>query len=154
MATGPIKGVRIPVKLPWKGATNGKDQFVSMKAPVAKFLKMDSASTSDLEYQVKINKKDEPNKKIPGTKEVTRRRRPGYKTRSVMIQFGDNKTGKKKRVSIGLGVGSRYSIQFPITSSTLISDVVKYFESGKGKGLSVVRVTDVTTGQGYALIDT
>lgn len=148
----PVTGVRIPVKLPWKGATDDKDQFVAIKEPVAKFLKFDSAKRSELEYQVDVQKKDEEGKKISGTTKVTRRRRPGYRQRSVKLTFEqggkNNKTGKKVKV----GKDSYASIQFPITTSVPIASVIEYFETGKGKGLGVLKVTDVNSGQGYNLI--
>lgn len=148
--TGPVKGVRIPVKLPWKGATDNKEQFVSIKKPVAEFLKFDTADRKDLEYQVKIDKKDSEGKKVKGKTNVTRRRRPGYRQRSVKVDFDLGKKGNGKGQKVGNK--NRKSISFPITPSVAIAEVVEYFETGKGKDLKVVKVTDMTTGQGYAII--
>lgn len=56
----PLKGVRIPVKLPWKGVAFDDEQFVSMKAPVAEYLKLKSATKKDLAYQgiIRYKKRD------------------------------------------------------------------------------------------------
>ncbi len=143
---GLIKGTRIPVKLPWKGATDGEDQFVSMKQPVAEFLKMQSATKADLTYEVKVKKKGE----ATSTVTVKRRRRPGYRQRSIMVQFGLTKNGKQ--ITKSIGGKSVSSIQFPITKSVPIDDVVTYFESGAGKSLGIRRVVDVNSGQGYPVI--
>lgn len=153
MPTAPITGVRIPVKLPWKGATDNKDQFSAIKEPLAKFLKFNKAKRSDLEYKVKVQKKDEAGQKVAGTELVTRRRRPGWRQRSIRLTFEQgtktNKTGKKVKI----GKLSYATVQFPITPSVAIAEVIEYFESGAGKGLGVLKVTDVNTGQGYNLID-
>ena len=159
MATSPSLGVRIPVKLPWKGATDNTEQFVSMKAPVAKKLGFTSAKKSELEYKVKIQKKDKADgTKVSGTTEVTRRRRPGYRQRSIKLIFqtghkaGGGRSNTLQGKQIKIGSGSYKSIQFPITTSVLISEVVDYFESGNGKSLGVLKVIDVNSGQGYNLI--
>ncbi len=104
---GPIKGTRISVKLPWKGATDQEDQFVSMKQPVAEFLKIQSATNNDLTYEVKVKKKGE----ATGTTIVKRRRRPGYRQRSVKVEFGLTKNGKQITKSIGGKTVA--SVQFP-----------------------------------------
>lgn len=150
MAKGPILGTRIPVKLPWKGATNNEEQFVSMKAPVAQFLGFNKANQNDLLYEVEIKKLDKPGEKVQGTTKIKRRRRPGYRQRSVKIYFGDPKTGK----SVTKKIGSKQvkSVQFPITTSVIINEVIEYFETGGGKNLQVVKVVDANSGQGYPVI--
>ncbi len=152
MAKGPIFGTRIPVKLPWKGATNNEDQFVSIKAPVAEFLGFNKANNGDLKYNVKVKKLDKPGEVVQGEAKVPRRRRPGYKQRSVRIYFGDPKTGKP--VSKKVGTKQVKSLQFPITKSVVINEVVEYFETGGGKKLQVVRVVDANSGQGYPVTST
>lgn len=140
-----IKGTRIPIKLPWKGATNDEDQFAAIKKPVADFLKFKPASKADLTYYVKVKKKDKNGEKVAGTKEVARRRRPGNKTRSIRLLFDPDKKAKIQ--------GKSYSsLQFAITSSVVISEVIDYFETGAGKGLGVIRVIDANSGQGYPII--
>ena len=142
---GGVKGTRVPIKLPWKGATNGEDQFAAIKKPVADFLKFNVASKADLTYYVEVQRKDKNGEKVGGTKKVARRRRPGNRTRSIRLQFDP-----KKKAKID---GKTYStIQFAITTSVVISEVVDYFESGAGKSLGVVRVTDANSGQGYPII--
>lgn len=150
MARKGIKGVRIPVKLPWKGATNNDDQFVSMKEPVAAWLGIDKANPNDLVYEVKAQKKDKAGEKVSGTTTIKRRRRPGYRQRSIRLEFGKNRQGNPLKKSIaGVSVAS---VQFPITKSTSINDVYNYFSSGKGKSLGVKRIVDVNSGQGYSII--
>lgn len=146
----PLVGTRVPVKLPWKGATDNSEQFVSMKDSVAKWLGFETAELKDLTYKVKIKKKGEGG----GTVEVERRRRPGYRQRAVRVSFGNKVTtsgGKTKRTPITIKVGSVSvsSIQFPITTSTSIHEVIKFFETGKGKNLKVKKVTEANTGQSY-----
>ena len=142
---GGVKGTRVPVKLPWKGATNGEDQFAAIKKPVADFLKFNVASKADLTYYVEVQRKDKNGEKVGGTKKVARRRRPGNRTRSIRLQFDP-----KKKANID---GKTYStIQFAITTSVVISEVVDYFETGPGKSLGVVRVTDANSGQGYPIV--
>lgn len=157
----PVLGVRIPVKLPWKGATNNTEQFVSMKAPVAKKLGFSSAKKTELEYKVEVQKKDKADgTKVSGKVTVTRRRRPGYRQRSVKLVFqaGHKGTpgGARSNTLVGKPItidSKQYkSIQFPITTSVAIAEVVEYFESGNGKNLNVLKVVDVNTGQGYNLI--
>ena len=145
----PTRGIRIPVKLPWKGATDKEDQFVSMKSTVAKYLKFDNATKDELEYEVTIQKKGDDK----GKTTVKRRRSPGYRQRSVKLTFQvGSGVGKTIGTKATIGGGSYASIQFPITTSVSISDVVNYFESGAGKGLKVLKVTDVNTGKGHNLI--
>lgn len=142
---GGVKGTRVPIKLPWKGATNDKDQFAAIKKPVADFLKFKPASKADLIYYVEVKKKDKNGEKVAGTKKVARRRRPGNKTRSIRLLFDPKKKAKIQ--------GKSYSsLQFAITSSVVISEVVDYFETGEGKSLGVVRVIDANSGQGYPVI--
>ena len=130
----PIKGVRIPVKLPWKGITNKEDQFVSMKDTVANFFGFDKASRADLTYEVKLNKKDKADgDKVGGTITVKRRRRPGYRQRSVRVVFQIGKTGKTTGAKVNVGGQSVKSIQFPITPSVSIEEVINFFEEGAGK---------------------
>ncbi len=149
---GVIRGVRIPVKLPWKGATDNTDQFVSMKEPVAKFLKFSSANSNDLEFDAKVNIKDGKDSKDTGTRTIKRRRSPGYKQRAIRLVFqigsGNKTTGAKARI----GNTSVATLQFPITKSVPINDVVTYFETGAGKSLKVLKVVDANTGKGYAII--
>ena len=83
---GGVKGTRVPVKLPWKGATNGEDQFAAIKKPVADFLKFNVASKADLTYYVEVQRKDKNGEKVGGTKKGARRRRPGNRTRSIRLQ--------------------------------------------------------------------
>lgn len=155
----PIEGNRIPVKLPFKGATDNSDQFVSMKAAVAKFLGLKEATETELEYDAKVNKKDKDRKPgdSGGVTIVKRRRRPGYRQRSVKITFvTGNKGGNgRKRTIVGsprkIGKGSYNSIQFPVTKSCSINDIIQWFESGGGSKLKVITVTDTSTGQSYPL---
>lgn len=138
---GPVKGTRIPVKLPWKGATNNEPQFVSMKDVVAGELGFDMAEDKDLEYEVAVKIKG-------GTKKVTRRRTPGYRTRAVRCEFGTTKNGKK--ITRKIGGKTVASFQFPITPSVPINEVVKFFEkNATAKKLKVKRVVEANTGQGY-----
>lgn len=146
---GPIKGMRVPIKLPFKGATDNSDQFSRIKLPVANFLKFDQAKKDELEYSVDVNKKDKTGEKSSVKVKVKRRRNPGYRTRSITIQFGNATSGKKIQQTVG--GKTVYSLSFPITSSVAISDVVEYFESGKGSGLKVIRVIDANSGQGYPI---
>ncbi len=140
-----ISGTRVPVKLPWLGATNNQPQFSSIKKPVADFLRFEAASKADLTYQVSVQKKDKNGEKVGGTAKVNRRRRPGNRRRSIRLQFAADKKAKIN--------GKSYStVQFAITPSVAIADVIDYFESGKGKGLGVIRVIDANSGQGYPII--
>jgi hypothetical protein len=155
----PIEGNRIPVKLPFKGATDNSDQFVSMKAIVAKFLELKEASLKDLEYDAKVNKLDKPGTGPASKTQVTvkRRRRPGYRQRSIKITFQTGRPAAVGRVSTLVGnkqkIGRRSykSIQFPITKSCSMNEILKWFETGGGSGLKVLVVTDVNTGQSYPL---
>ena len=140
MAKGPVKGTRIPVKLPWKGATSNEDQFVSMKDTIADLLGFGYADDKDLKYKVKVKTKN-------GSKTVTRRRRPGYRTRAVRCEFGKDANGN--RISKKIGGKTCESFQFPITTSVPIDEVVKFFETGGGKGLKVKRLVEANSGQGY-----
>lgn len=138
---GPIEGTRIPVKLPWKGATNNEPQFVSMKDVIAEELGFDMAEDKDLQYEVKVKTKG-------GAKTVIRRRRPGHRTRAVRCEFGTDRNGKKITRKIGSKTVS--SFQFPITASVAINEVVKFFETNAaGKKLKVKRLVEANTGQGY-----
>jgi hypothetical protein len=154
----PIAGNRIPVKLPWKGVTDNKDQFTSIKQPVAKYLKFDQATDTELEYTTKVSVKDSDGQKNPGKKEVKRRRRPGYRQRSIKLTFQQGRPASNGRRStltgkkIKIGANSYASINFPITKSVGIDDVIKYFEKGAGSGLGVLKVTDVNTGQSYPIL--
>lgn len=156
----PIEGNRIPVKLPWKGATDNSDQFVSMKAVVAKFLGIKEAAQAELEYPAKVNKKDKPNGAGPAVNNpviVKRRRRPGYRQRSIKITFQSGRPAEAGRTStlVGskkkVGRGSYASIQFPITKSCSINEIVQWFESGGGAKLKVLFITDASTGQSYPI---
>lgn len=149
----PAEGNRIPVKLPWKGISDNKEQFVSMKSTVAKFLGLGEATEKDLEYSTKIKKKGE------GGGEVTikRRRRPGFKQRSIKITFQTGRpaaAGRKSTLAgkkMKVGNNSYASIQFPITKSCGITDILEWFEAAPQKKLKVLTVTDTTTGQSYPL---
>ncbi|WP_319422068.1 hypothetical protein [Pleurocapsa sp. FMAR1] len=163
MATAPVRGIRVPIKLPFKGATDGTDQFVAMKEPVAKALKFDVATISDLNYQVKVTKKKNKKSNLPILKnekvDVTRRRRPGYRQRSVRIIFqtgGGSGIGLNKNPTVGakikVGSNSYKSLQFPITNSIPIEKVLEYFEKGNGKDLKALKVVEVNTGQSYPLL--
>lgn len=149
----PIEGNRIPVKLPFNGATDGKEQFVSMKAVVAAFLGLKEADKQNLEYTTTVKKKGSPG----GSVKVERRRRPGFRQRSIKITFQTGRpagngrkstiVGSKKKI----GRGSYASIQFPITKSCSINDIIQWFETGAGSKLKVLSITDVNTGQSYPL---
>lgn len=159
MANKPVQGVRIPVKLPWKGATDNKDQFVSIKEPVAKALKFDKATRADLVYEVEVNKKDKSDgTKVTGQTTVKRRRRPGYRQRGVRVVFqtGGTGSGTNKVPTVGkqikVGSSSYKSLQFPITSSVPIEEVIAYFETGAGSGLNALKIVEVNTGQSYPVI--
>jgi hypothetical protein len=154
----PIEGNRIPVKLPFKGATDNSDQFVSMKAIVAKFLGLKEATAIELEYNTKVNKKAKGESKGDNTlTTVKRRRRPGFRQRSVKLTFQSGRPAAAGRVStiVGskkkIGRKSYASIQFPITKSCSMNDIVRYFETGGGSNLKVLAVTDVNTGQSYPI---
>lgn len=145
---GPIAGVRVPVKLPWKGATDKTDQFSSIKLPVATFLKFEIAKKDDLLYETKVSKKNKDGSDSKQKATVKRRRKPTYRQRSVTVYFGSAKTGEPEKVSIG---GKNvYSISFPITKSVVMSEVVDYFETGKGRSLGVMRVVS-DQGEGYPI---
>jgi hypothetical protein len=159
MATAPSVGNRIPVKLPFKGATDNEPQFTSIKEPIAKFLKFEQATDNDLEYLVKVFKKNKNGETGQGAKvTIKRRRRPGYRQRSIKVTFqmghpaGNGRkstlTGKKVKI----GSASFASIQFPITKSVLMDDVIKYFETGAGASLKALKVTDVNSGQSYPIL--
>ena len=155
MATkvGPIKGVRVPVKLPWKGAAQDNDQFVSVKKPVAEYLKLDAASRADLTYKGKIRfKRRDADGNPTGdllSKVVDKIRRPGFRQRSIRVFFGNRNTGEPKGVIIG--TNKRKSFDFPVTKSVLISDIYDEFMTGKWKGLPVIKIVDTSTGQGYPI---
>lgn len=152
---GPIEGVRVPVKLPWKSLALNEEQFVSMKKPVAEFLKLKSATKQELTYKGEIRYKERDKDGNPTgnykTKRVDRIRRPGYKQRSIKIIFGDKKTGKRKQISIK-GAGRYYSVSFPVTKSISIEQIVNDFKFGDYKNFDVVRLEDVNSGQGYPTI--
>lgn len=156
----PIIGTRIPVKLPWKGATDNTEQFVSMKEPVAKWLGLSAATQAELEYTQKVDKKNKSGEKDTGAGAQTtikRRRRPGFRQRSVRVSFGSKAVqsgGRTKRTPNKKKIGGATvaSVQFPITKSVPINDIIKFFESGAGKSLGVKQVTDVTTGQSYPIV--
>jgi hypothetical protein len=149
----PAEGNRIPVKLPFKGISDGKDQFVSMKSTVADFLGLGEATEAELEYKTTIKKKGEGS----GSVTIKRRRRPGYRQRSVKITFRTGRPAATGRPSTLAGkkqkVGNKTyaSIQFPITKSCGMTDIIEWFEAPGQKKLGVLTVTDVTTGQSYPL---
>ena len=149
---GPIKGTYVPVKLPWVSAARKQPQFVSMKKPVAEFLKLDAATNKDLEYQGEVRYRTKSKDGKPGeikTVKVTRIRRPGHRIRSVQIIFGDRKTGTKKKQVVG--TRSCYSCNFPVTSGVPMSSVREEFMTGKWKSFPVIRIVNTTTGQGYPI---
>ena len=154
----PVAGNRIPVKLPWKGATDDKPQFVSMKQPIAEFFGFDKATREELSYKVKVQKKDKSGEKVTGTTEVTRRRRPGYRQRAIRVVFQMGRAGGSGRKStltgkqVKVGSGSYKSIQFPITTSVPIEEVINFFEKGGGSKLKALKIVEANTGQGYPLI--
>lgn len=155
----PTTGVRIPVKLPWKGATDNTDQFVSMKDSVAEFFGFDTATRQDLTYETKVNKKDKANgDKVSGQATVKRRRRPGYRQRAVIVVFQTGKKGSGSRSSTLVGKPVKVnnkeykSLQFPITTSVTIDEVISYFETGAGARLNALKVIDANSGQGYPVI--
>lgn len=153
-STGPLKGVRVPVKLPWKGVALNDEQFVSMKKPVAEYLKLKAATAKDLSYKgtIRYKKRDADGKPTGALleKQVKKIRRPGYRQRSITLIFGDKKTGLKKKVRIGKE--SRYSISFPVTKSISIEAIVQEFKFGDYKNFDVIRVIDANSGQGYPVV--
>lgn len=154
MAKGALEGVRVPVKLPWLGVAHNKEQFVSMKKPLAELLKLATAKKADLTYQgtIRYKKRDKdgnPTGDIT-TKKVTRIRRPGYRQRSIKLIFGNKKTGVLKKYGVGNKKVS--SVSFPVTKSVSIEAIVTSFRSGEYANLPVVRVVDMSTGQGYPTI--
>ena len=140
---GPISGTRIPVRLPWKGATDGESQYVSMKNVIAEKLGFDQATDAELNYVAKVKTKG-------GVKTVVRRRRPGYRTRAIRVEFGKNERGNK--IYRDIGNKQVNSFQFPITSSVPIEQVIKFFENNAaGKKLKAKRIVEANTGQGYPI---
>ena len=143
-----VKGARVNVKLPWKGVTDDKDQFVRMKRPVARLLGFDVVKTSDsdLTYKTKVQEKDEsPTKKVSGFDNVTRIRRAGYRQRSFTVFFEDAQKPQGEGNTL-----SFKSVSFPVTTSTGVYDVVKYFEGSIGKNLTITKLrTD--TGATYPI---
>ena len=154
MAKGPLEGVRVPVKLPWPGLAHNDDQFVSMKKPVAELLKLATAKKADLTYKSTLRYKKRDGDGNPTgnmtTKTVTRIRRPGYRQRSIKLIFGNKKTGVLKHYGVGNKKVS--SVNFPVTKSVSIEAIVTSFRSGEYANLPVVRVVDMSTGQGYPTI--
>lgn len=146
-----IKGTRIPVKLPWKGATDGKDQFVSIKEPVAEILGFELATEKDLKYEVTVYYNEYDNKgNVTSKKEkkVPRYRTPGHRTRAIRVEFGTNpRTGKAVKSKVGSQLVA--SFQFPITKSIAIAEVIDFFKTGKGKKLKAKRIVEANSGQGY-----
>jgi hypothetical protein len=151
---GPVKGVRIPVKLPWKGVAHDDEQFVSMKAPVANFLELQAADEKDLTYKGKILYKERNDDGKPvgslKSKEVTKTRIPGYRARSIKVIFGDRGTGQRETFN-GVDKIARSSISFPVTKSISITEIRQEFITGKWKNKPVVRIEDVNSGQGYPI---
>ena len=145
--------------MPWKGATNNQEQFVSMKDAVAEFLGFDKAKREQLSYEVTVQKKDKSNgEKVSGTTKIKRRRRPGYRQRSIIVIFQKGKAAAPGRKStlvgkpVTIGKSTYKSIQFPITKSVLIDEVIAYFETGAGAKLKALRIIDANSGQGYPII--
>lgn len=152
----PTLGTRIPIKLPWKGATDNKDQFVSMKDSVADFFGFEEATEQELTYKVKVQKKDKSDgEKVTGTVEVERPLRPGYRQRAIRVIFQKGKKGSGTKSSTLSGKAVKInnkeykSLQFPITTSVPINEVVNFFKKGAGSKLGALRIVDVNTGQGY-----
>ena len=131
-----VKGKRIIVELPFKGATDDKPQYVWMKDNVARFLRFEIKQATDLAYTLQLRKKDEPNQEVSGTTTVRRLRRPGYKQRAFTVVFDSPKTPPNNQKSFK-------SVSFPVTKSVSVYDVVTYFETGKGSNLGVIKlITD------------
>ena len=131
-----VKGARVNVKLPWKGVTDDKAQFVRMKRPVARLLGFEIVKTSTQTYTTKVQEKDEsPTQKKSGFQEVIRVRRAGYKQRSFTVFFEEpvKPTGEGNTLSFD-------SISFPVTTSTPLIEVIKYFEGSIGKKLKVTKL--------------
>lgn len=151
---GPIKGVRVPVKLPWKGVAHEDDQFVSMKKPVANYLRIEIAKEKDLTYEGTIRYKSRDDKGNPTgnfkTKTVARTRIPGYRQRAIKVIFGDRKTGQRKPHG-GVDSIKRDSFNFPVTRSVSITEIRDEFINGKWSSLPVVRIEDANSGQGYPI---
>lgn len=129
-------GSRIVVELPFKGVTDNKPQYVRMKGPVAKLLGFPIKNTSDLTYDVKIKEKDGKTP-VQGTQTVKRPVTPGYRQRSFKVTFLEEKALK-------LNTKKFKSVSFPITPSVSVWEVIKYFETGAGKGLKVITLTTDT----------
>lgn len=145
MVAKTVKGARVNVKLPWKGISDNKEQIVRMKRPVAKLLGFDIVKTSELLFDTKIQEKDEPDKKVSGFQSIQRVRLAGYKQRSFTVFFEEpvkpQGEGNTKSFS---------SVSFPVTTSTAVLDVIKYFEGAIGGRLKVVKLkTD--RGQTYPI---
>lgn len=153
MATkvGPVQGVYVPVKLPWKGVTSNEDQFSSIKRPIVEYFKLEIAKKEDLTYKAKVSYKERNADGKPvgalKTKEVDRLRRPGRRQRAIKVIFGDRDNGTPKKVKVGKQ--SRFSIQFPVTTSVSIAEIHEEFITGRWKSLPVIRIEDTSTGQGY-----
>ncbi len=150
---GPLKGVYVPVKLPWKGVAHDNEQFVSIKRPIAEYFKLEPAKKTDLTYKTKIRYKERNADGKPAgqlkTKEVTKTRSPGHRQRAVRVIFGDRKKGIPSSVKVG--ERNVKSCQFPITKSVSISDIREEFLTGRWKNLPVIRIVEVNTGQGYPI---
>ncbi|BAU63030.1 hypothetical protein STA3757_03850 [Stanieria sp. NIES-3757] len=144
MANKTVIGKRVVVKLPWKGVTNNKDQYVKMKKPVAKALGFTIAKTSELYYEVSINEKDKTGEKVGGKQTIKRPIRAGYKQRSFTLVF-DKQIGNLEGNSKAFK-----SLTFPVTTSVSIYDVIKHFE---GKTLNGAKPIQIITdkGQSYPL---
>ena len=145
MAAKTVKGARVNVKLPWKGASNNDDQIVRMKRPVAKILGFDIVKTSELLFDTKIQKKDEPDRKVTGSQAVQRVRLSGYKQRSFTVYFEEpvKPQGEGNTKSFA-------SLSFPVTTSTAVLDVIRYFEGSIGGRLKVTKIK-TNTGQTYPI---
>lgn len=140
-----VKGARVNVQLPWRGVTNNEPQFVRMKRPVARLLGFQIVVTSTQTYTTRVQEKDEPDRSVSGFQNVTRVRRAGYRRRSFTVFFEDavKPQGEGNTLSFK-------SVSFPVTTSTAVIDVIKYFEGSIGRNLKVTKLrTD--TGATYPI---
>ncbi len=135
MAYKTVKGERVTVELPWKGATDNKPQYARIKKPVAQLLKFTIKNTSDMYFEQKREVKDtSETEKKPGKEKVKVPRTGSYRQRSITIKFKTPKTIAKQ---------SFQSVTFPVTTSSPVLEMIKYFETGLGRELKVIQlITD------------
>lgn len=142
MVAKTVTGERVIVELPWKGITDNQPQYTRVKKPVAQLLKFKIKNTSDMYFEQEFSEKDKsPTEKVGGKQKAKVPRRGGYRQRSIKIIFKNNKI---------IGKQSFASVNFPVTTSCSVLEMIKYFETGEGKSLGVTRlVTD--KGQTYPI---